>query len=91
MFTSLASKRNGTLYIGATNNLSRRIEQHRSKEFTGFTKSYNVTKRVYYGVFDNINQAIKREKRLKHYNRKWKVDMIEKFNPYWYDLVGDDE
>jgi len=82
----LASKRNGTLYIGVTNNLNKRVWQHKSGLVDGFTKKYSVGMLVYYERFGNIDSAIVREKRLKKWNRKWKLELIEKFNPEWKDL-----
>jgi putative endonuclease len=77
----LASKRNGTLYIGVTNNLERRIGQHKLGEFEGFTKKYGVHLLVYYEWFSDIHEAIRREKQLKKWNRAWKLELIEKKNP----------
>jgi putative endonuclease len=82
----LASKRNGTLYIGITSDLVKRTWEHRSKLVEGFTKKYNVTKLVYYEKYEDPLNAIKREKRLKKYSRKWKLELIEKQNPEWKDL-----
>ncbi len=83
----LASKRNGTLYIGVTSNLVKRIYEHKNKLIEGFTKKYNVDKLVYYEETSDINVAIKREKQLKKWNRKWKLELIEKGNPNWNDLA----
>ncbi len=82
----LASKKNGVLYIGVTNDLKRRLMEHKSKIVRGFTSRYNVDKLVYFEQFTNINEAIKREKRLKKWNRQWKIELIEKDNPDWRDL-----
>jgi putative endonuclease len=82
----LASSRNGTLYIGVTSNLIKRIWEHKEKLIKGFSAQYGVDKLVYYEQFSNIEYAIGREKRLKKYNRKWKLDLIEKLNPEWKDL-----
>jgi len=82
----LASKRNGTLYIGVTSDLSKRIFEHKNNLVDGFTKKYSVHNLVYYEETININSAIKREKRLKKWNRKWKIELIEKLNPNWDDL-----
>jgi putative endonuclease len=82
----IASKRNGTLYIGVTNNLERRIAQHKLEEFEGFTKKYAVHLLVYYEWFSDIHEAIQREKQLKKWNRAWKLELIEKKNPQWIDL-----
>jgi len=72
----LASKQNGTLYIGVTNDLVRRISEHREGLAPGFTKTYGVKRLVYFEVFDDIEQAIRREKRLKKYKREWKMNLI---------------
>jgi putative endonuclease len=82
----LASEIGGTLYVGVTNDLVRRVYEHRNKVVAGFTKKYNVSKLVYYEMFDDIENAIVREKRLKKWNRAWKVRMIEELNPNWDDL-----
>lgn len=82
----LASKRNGTLYIGVTNNLIRRVYEHKKKLVEGFTKKYNVQLLVYYETYNNIIEAIKREKAMKKWYRKWKVELIEKNNPEWKNL-----
>lgn len=80
------NEQNGTLYIGVTNNLIRRVYEHKNKIMKGFTAKYNLDKLVYYEVFDDETAAIEREKRLKHYNRNWKKDLIEAQNPQWKDL-----
>ena len=77
----LASKRNGTLYIGVTNNLRRRIQEHKSGLNEGFTKRYQVHRLVYYERYDYIGDAIVRERQLKKWNRAWKIALIEKRNP----------
>ena len=82
----LASRRNGTLYIGVTSELIKRIWEHKNKLVQGFTEKYDVDKLVYYEQFNDAEYAIRREKRLKKYNRKWKTDIIEKLNPDWKDL-----
>lgn len=82
----LASKRNGTLYIGVTSDLVRRVTQHKNKEADGFTKKYGVEILVWYQTFDSITDAITAEKRLKEWKRDWKVQLIERDNPYWNDL-----
>ena len=82
----LASKRNGTLYIGLTNNLLRRVYEHKSDLIEGFTKKYGIHMLVYYEVYGNIHDAIAREKRIKKWNRQWKINLIEKSNPDWKDL-----
>jgi putative endonuclease len=83
----LASERNGTLYIGVTNNLAKRVDEHRSKVTPGFTSKYSVNKLVYFEQTGSIEIAIKREKQLKKWNRDWKVELIEKDNPAWNDLA----
>lgn len=82
----LASKRNGTLYIGVTNNLAKRVWEHREGLVMGFTKQYGVKRLVYYEMFDDINAAIHREKQLKKYKREWKMNLIQKSNVEWRDL-----
>jgi len=82
----LASSRNGTLYIGITSDLIRRVWEHKNKQVDGFTKKYHVDNLVYFEVFEDPGNAIRREKRLKFYKRKWKIDLIEKENPEWKDL-----
>ena len=82
----LFSKRNGTLYIGVTSDLAKRVYQHKNKLADGFTKKYNVDKLGYYEVFEDITKAIEREKKLKNSPRKKKLDLIEINNPDWNDL-----
>ena len=82
----LASKRNGTLYIGVTNDLVRRVWEHREGLVDGFTKTYGVKMLVYCEMFDNIGFAIAREKRLKRYKREWKINLIQERNAEWDDL-----
>lgn len=82
----LASKKNGTLYIGVTNDLSRRHYEHTSKAPESFTAKYNVHKLVYYQETEDVESAIRHEKQLKRWNRKWKLELIEKHNPEWKDL-----
>jgi len=82
----LASGLGGTLYIGVTNDLVRRVYEHRTKVAEGFTKKYGVDRLVHYEQFDDIENAIRREKRLKKWNRAWKVRLIEEANPNWDDL-----
>jgi len=86
----LASKRNGTLYVGVTNDLERRIYEHKNDLLSGFTQKYGVHLLVYYEIFDDINDAILREKQLKKWNRSWKISLIEKHNPKWVDLCNED-
>ena len=85
----LASRRNGTLYIGVTNDLRRRTWEHREGLAAGFTKKYGVKLLVYYEIFESIDAAIHRETRLKKYKREWKLNLIEQQNPDWRDLFGD--
>ena len=82
----LSSKRNGTLYIGVTSNLVKRIYEHKNNIIDGFTKKYSIHKLVYYEITDDIESAIRREKQLKKWNRKWKINLIENSNPKWIDL-----
>jgi putative endonuclease len=82
----LASGIGGTLYTGVTNDLIRRVAEHRLKSIKGFTKKYEVDKLVYFEQFDDAENAIGREKRLKSWNRAWKIRLIEELNPNWDDL-----
>ena len=91
----MTSRRNGTLYVGQTNNLLRRVVEHKRKQVKGFTQKYNVTILVW---FDNTNDnriAIEREKKIKKWDRKWKLELIEESNPDWkdlfYEIGGTDE
>lgn len=85
----LASKKNGTLYIGVTSNLVKRIWQHKNKVVSGFTGDYRVNTLVYFEQFDDMENAIIREKVLKKWNRAWKIRLIEKTNPNWLDLYNE--
>ena len=85
----LASHRNGTLYTGITNNLARRIDEHRVKSYSSFTSKYMVTELVHYEAYDLVAEAIRREKDIKAWKRLWKLQLIEKNNPDWKDLSGD--
>lgn len=85
----LSSKKYGTLYIGVTNNLIRRIYEHRNDLIEGFTSKYSVHGLVYYEQTTNITEAINREKQLKKWNRKWKINLIEETNPDWHDLYDE--
>ena len=85
----LASKRNGTLYIGITNNLVRRVYEHKNNMIDVFSKRYNVHHLVYYEQVENIESAIQREKTIKKWRRDWKVELIEKNNPLWIDLYDE--
>ena len=82
----LASKRNGTLYIGVTSDLVQRIWQHKNKMVKGFTKKYNVDRLVYYETHSNVESAITREKQMKKWRRAWKIRLIEGENSDWNDL-----
>ncbi len=82
----LASRIGGTLYIGVTNDLVRRVAEHRLKAVKSFTKKYEIDRLVYFEQFDDVENAIRREKRLKKWNRAWKIRLIEEFNPNWDDL-----
>jgi putative endonuclease len=82
----LASKRHGTLYIGVTNDIIRRVYEHKNDFIDGFTKKYGVHILVYYEQCESIESAIQREKRLKVWHRNWKIRLIEEANPDWKDL-----
>ncbi len=82
----LASKRHGTLYTGVTNDIVNREQQHKNGIGSSFTARYRVHLLVYYEVFDDVRDAIQREKSIKHYIRQWKINLIEKDNPDWRDL-----
>ena len=82
----LASKRNGTLYIGVTNNLAARIFSHREGRGSAFTRKYKVKMLVWYETYDMFTDAIQRETNLKRWKRDWKLALIEKTNPSWQDL-----
>ncbi len=82
----LASKRNGTLYVGVTSNLPQRIAQHKAGVVDGFTKKYGVHTLVWYESLPTMLEAIAAEKKLKKWRRAWKIALIEKENPYWNDL-----
>ncbi len=82
----LASRRNGTLYIGITSDLLRRVEQHKSLAVPGFTRKYHVTTLVYVERYGDVHEAIAREKQLKGWNRAWKLQLIERANPQSHDL-----
>jgi len=85
----LASKENGTLYIGVTNNLIKRVYEHKQGLIEGFSKKYNVHRLVYYEITNDVNSAIYREKCLKKWNRAWKIRLIKESNPSWKDLYED--
>ncbi len=85
----LASKRHGTLYVGITNDLAKRLGEHRSGMGSKFVRDYKVTKLVHIELFAEPEQAIAREKQLKKWNRDWKIELIERENPDWLDLTPD--
>ncbi|HZJ36128.1 MAG TPA: GIY-YIG nuclease family protein [Gillisia sp.] len=85
----LANKKDGVLYIGLTNELERRLEEHKTKILKGFTYKYNVDKLVYFEEFETYDEAFTRERRLKKWNREWKIELIEKENPNWKDLSAE--
>ena len=85
----LASKRNGTLYIGVTNNLPRRISEHKAKLIPGFTQQYDVTLLVYLETFESALETRAREHSLKRWRRAWKLKLIEEINPDWRDLTDE--
>ena len=82
----LASQRNGTLYVGVTNDLLRRVYEHKNGLADGFTKKYGVHFLVHFEATESIEAAIAREKQLKNWKREWKIALIEKDNPHWQDL-----
>lgn len=85
----LTNKPNNVLYIGVTNDLIRRIFEHKSKLVESFTKKYNLRKLVYYEITNNIESGINREKQQKNWHRDWKMNLIDHFNPDWKDLSDD--
>lgn len=82
----LASKKNGTLYLGVTNDIARRVYEHKNNLVDGFTKKYSVHCLVYFEVCEDVRVAIQREKNIKKWRRRWKIELIEKNNPDWRDL-----
>ena len=84
----LTSKRNGTLYIGVTSNLIKRVWEHRTDLAEGFTKRYQIHQLVWYEMHTTMAAAIAREKQLKNWKRKWKIELIEQLNPEWIDLYN---
>lgn len=84
----LASKIGGTLYVGVTNDLVRRVYEHKVGSVEGFTKKYAITRLVYFEVHSDVESAIQREKQIKKWNRAWKVKLIEEKNPNWDDLYN---
>ena len=86
----LASRRNGTLYIGVTSDLCNRIAEHMDGKISGFSQKYNIKILVWFQTFNNMEEAIKREKQLKEWRRNWKLELIEKSNPDWHDLFAEE-
>jgi putative endonuclease len=82
----LASKKNGTLYLGVTNDLVRRVYEHKNNLVEGFSKKYEIHHLVYFEVCEDVRAAIQREKNIKKWRRQWKIELIEKSNPDWNDL-----
>ena len=82
----VASQRNGTLYIGSTDDLAHRAWQHKTKELEGFTAKYGVSLLVWYEAHPSRDSAFRRERQMKKWNRAWKIELIERFNPGWRDL-----
>ncbi|MHB8104401.1 MAG: GIY-YIG nuclease family protein [Dehalococcoidales bacterium] len=85
----LANKRNGTLYTGVTNDLLRRVNEHKNDFVKGFTRKYGIHMLVYFEQCDDYDVALQREKQIKDWKRKWKLDLIEKANPSWRDLYDE--
>ena len=85
----LANQRNGTLYVGVTSDLMKRVYEHKNNLVSGFTQKYNIHRLVYFETTDDIHSAIRREKQIKKWNRNWKIELIEKNNPDWRDLYFD--
>jgi len=85
----ITNKKNGTLYIGRTENIARRIYEHKQGFVAGFSKRYNLKRLIYLEIFENSDDAAKREKSMKAWNRQWKINLIEKDNPNWVDLYDD--
>ena len=84
----ITNKENGTLYTGVTNDLNRRVWEHKQKAVKGFSKTYDLDILVYYEIFEDVNEAIHREKCIKKWNRKWKLKRINNMNPKWEDLYN---
>ena len=84
----LSNKTKGSIFIGVTNNLARRVNEHKQQSVDGFTAKYKLTKLVYAEAFSSVNDAIAREKQLKNWRRQWKINLIESINPEWNDLFN---
>ena len=82
----LANKPRGTTYVGVTSNLVQRVWQHKQEQADGFTKRYGLKSLVWYEQHEDVKQAILREKQIKNWNRTWKIELVESFNPQWHDL-----
>lgn len=82
----MSNKQDGVLYIGVTSDITKRVYEHKHGSVDGFTKQYNLKTLVYYEMYDEIEEAIKREKQLKNWHREWKVELVNKQNPNWEDL-----
>ncbi len=85
----LCSRRNGTLYIGVTSDLIKRVYEHKNNLVDGFTKKHGVHCLAWYEIHDSAETAVHREKQIKKWERAWKLRLIEEFNPHWKDLYGD--
>jgi putative endonuclease len=85
----LTNKSNNVLYIGVTNNLVRRMFEHKNKLLEGFTKKYNLTKLIYFEITEDAESAIRREKQFKNWHRDWKINLINQYNTEWKDLSED--
>ncbi len=85
----LTNKYKNVFYVGITNDIYGRIWEHKTKTFKGFSSKYNIDRLVYYEIFEDVDEAITKEKKIKRWNREWKVDMINDFNPTWKDLYND--
>ncbi len=85
----LTNQRNGTLYVGVTRDIVRRVWQHKTAAVPGFTKEHQVDRLVWYETHQDVLVAIQREKRIKHWKREWKIHLIEEMNPYWRDLYDE--
>lgn len=84
----MSNKTKGTLYVGVTNDLIRRVYEHKAEMIDGFTKKYKLKLLVYFECYDEVTLAIQREKNIKHWSKEWKVNLIEKMNPKWCDLYN---
>jgi putative endonuclease len=86
-YVYIMSNKSKTLYIGVTNDLARRIYEHKNKMIDGFTKRYNLSVLIYFEVFNSVEDAIRREKQLKNWHRRWKINLIESINKDWKDYL----